>query len=213
MNRWLARWNAVVVFSVLSMTAHAQTAYTAVSVNLRAGPAPGYPVVYVVPAGMDLQVQGCLAGYTWCDVVAGPYRGWVYAANIDYAYEGQYVALPSYGPELGITIVGFALLDYWGRFYAHQPFYRDRDRWEHYAPPRPRSAPTWRAPAPGPARAVPPARVEQPPRMQSVPHARPPGEARPVAPQGRRPAQAPRQQPGERAPRGRQGGDHDGGHN
>lgn len=194
MNRRAARWGVMALLGAVSMAAQAQMAYTALTVNLRAGPAPEYPVVYVVPAGMAVQVQGCLSDYSWCDVAAGPYRGWMYADYIDYAYQGQYVPLASYGPQLGIVIVSFVLIDYWGRFYVHEPFYRDRDRWQHYAPPPPRHPPAWHAPDAGPARVQPPPRVEPlpgvrpPPRLAPSPWVQPAPRVQPT----------PRFQPGPR---------------
>ena len=152
--------------------AHAQVAYAAKDVNLRAGPARDYPVVAVIPSGASLAVQGCLSDYAWCDTIAGPYRGWVYAGNIAYAYEGQYVPLASYGPALGIAIVGFVLFDYWDRFYPAQPFFRDRDRWERhppYAPQRPpprREPPAWPSQGQLPVRDQPPVRAQPPVRVQ-----------------------------------------------
>lgn len=120
--------------------AQAQAAYTAKSAHLRAGPARDYPVVAVLPAGLAIWVQGCLADYTWCDVTVGADRGWVYAANISYTYQGNPVPVLRYGPEIGIAIVGFMLLDYWADHYRDRPIYRDRDRWAH-RPPAPRVAP------------------------------------------------------------------------
>lgn len=185
MSKLLARWSLVALLGGVSLAAQAQNAYTVKDVNLRAGPAREYPVVYILPAGTGLDVVGCLSDYSWCDVVVGPYRGWVYAGNIDYAYQGQYVAVPVYGPVLGITIISFTLLDYWGRHYPHQPFYRDRDRWEHYAPPRPRHVPVQPAPAIRPEvtqprpRVQPPPRVEPPPRVQPSPWVQPPPRVQP----------------------------------
>ena len=215
MTTLLARCSLVALLCGVSVAAQAQNAYTVKDVNLRAGPAREYPVVYILPAGTGLDVLGCLSDYSWCDVMAGPYRGWVYAGNIDYAYQGQYVAVLGYGPVLGISIISFTLLDYWGRHYPHQPFYRDRDRWEHYAPPRQRHPPVQPVPERGPEHMPPAPRVQPPPRVQPSPRVQPPGpmqaprEVRPAAPQGRGPAQAPRPQTGSHEAHGRQGGDRD----
>ena len=170
MYKFLARMALALACAFSAMAAQAQVAYTAKAVNLRAGPAPGYPVVAVVDAGLSLQVQGCLSDYSWCDVIAGPYRGWVYAGNIDYAYEGQYVPLLEYGPQLGIVIVGFTLWDYWDRHYTRQPFFRDRDRWAHYPPPPPHR-PGHPAPPAPPMQLQPPQRV--PPAYRPPPLQRP----------------------------------------
>lgn len=99
------------------------------TVHLRAGPARDYPVVAILPGGAALEVRGCLRGYTWCDVVAGPHRGWVYAANIRMQWQGREVPAPDIGTQLGIGIIGFILGEYWADHYRNQHFYRDRDRW------------------------------------------------------------------------------------
>lgn len=137
--------------------ADAQTAFAIKNAHLRAGPARSYPVVAVLMSGAEVVVQGCLANYSWCDVSAGSERGWVYAGNISYAYQGQYVPVLTHGQEIGIAIVGFVLFDYWGHYYPERPWYHDRDRWRHH-PPRP---------------PVPPAPVHPPPPPHPVPHPRP----------------------------------------
>jgi uncharacterized protein YraI len=135
---------------VLSCAAHAQgqLAFAAKTVNVRAGPGQDYPIVAVLPPGFQLAVQGCLPDYVWCDVIAGGSRGWVYAGNINYAYQNSYVPVLDYGPVIGIGVLAFALNDYWGHHYRNRPWYADRHRWidRHPSPPHrrfdgPRSRP------------------------------------------------------------------------
>jgi uncharacterized protein YraI len=125
---------ATVAMSLLASSAlvqaQPQAAVTARHTNLRAGPAPDYPVVAVLPAGFAVGVQGCLPDYTWCDVIAGQSRGWMWAGNINYYYQNSYVPLLNYGPAIGIGAISFFLGDYWGAHYRDRPFYRDRGRWE-----------------------------------------------------------------------------------
>ena len=115
--------------------AYAQVAYTAKDVHLRAGPAREYPVVAIMPAGVPISVEGCLSGYRWCDVVAGPNRGWVYAANIVYPYQGANVPVLTYGAMIGFGIVAFSVGDYWDHYYRGRPWYSQRQVWVN----RPRS--------------------------------------------------------------------------
>ena len=61
---------AVLAAPVASYAQH--VGYATKSVNLRAGPARDYPVVFVATRGAPLQVLGCLNGYQWCDVAVGP---------------------------------------------------------------------------------------------------------------------------------------------
>jgi uncharacterized protein YraI len=108
-----------------------QTAFTSRTTNLRAGPAADYPIVAVLPSGFAVSVQGCLADYDWCDVVAGVQRGWMYAGNISYHYQNTYVPLAEYAPLIGIGVLGFALNDYWGSHYRDRSWYRDRHNWQN----------------------------------------------------------------------------------
>jgi len=148
--------------------AQGQPAYTAKSVNLRAGPAREYPVVAVLPAGLQISVEGCVADYSWCDVLAGPSRGWVYAGNINYYYQNSYVPLLNYGTVIGISILPFILDDYWGSHYHDRPWYPDRYRW---------------------AERHPPARIHPPPQQRQ------PGGSGWVAPRSRAPQYGVPQQP------------------
>jgi len=181
--------------------AHAQYAYTSKYVHLRAGPAPDYPVVVILPPNTQISVEGCISGYTWCDVVAGPNRGWIYAANIVYPYQGANVPILTYGAVIGFGIITFNLGNYWDSHYRSRPWYPRRQEWihrprpryqgeRHHAPPR---APAARPRSQGPR---PQAPVVRPGSQAPAPHGRAPS-AGPRAPQGRAPAA------GQRAPGGR----------
>ena len=162
--------------------AQGQAAFTAKTVNLRAGPAREYPVVAVLSPGVQILVQGCLDDFSWCDVATGPYRGWAYGGNINYFYQNAYVPLMTWGPVIGIGILGFALDDYWGRHYRNRPFYRERHRWEgRFAPPprHIRPQPDHRRPFPGAGPVAPGPRPQEAVPLQT----RPRGGVRP-APQG-----------------------------
>jgi uncharacterized protein YraI len=149
--------------------AEAQLAYATKDVHMRAGPRRDYPVVAILPANAQVTVQGCLADYSWCDVIAPAVRGWVWAGNLAYLYQNAPVPLIEYGPRIGIVVVPFLLAAYWDRFYRDRPWYRDRDRWVH---------------APRPPRAVSPARPA--PRAAPAPRHAPPRSAQP-APKPRAP--------------------------
>lgn len=139
-----AMWGCVALAAAtFAGAAQAQAAFTATAVHLRAGPAPDYPVVAVLPAGYQVAVQGCLGDYSWCDVLAGPERGWIYAANIHTPYQNTYVPVLTYGAVIGIGVLTFVLNDYWPHYYHDRPWYAQRERWNwrpapppHYAPPR-----------------------------------------------------------------------------
>ena len=140
-------------------------AYTSRSVNLRAGPARDYPVVAVLPGGFQVAVQGCLSDYTWCDVIAGYDRGWVYAGNIVYPYQGANVPVLTYGSAIGIGIITFGVISYWDSYYIGRPWYAQRHVWINHPPPLLRSR-VHRAPIHGPA--VAPGDRRPPPRAPDL---------------------------------------------
>jgi uncharacterized protein YraI len=190
----------LIALSLIVMPAVAQVpmAYTTKDAHLRAGPRRDYPVVAILPAGTDVAVQGCLSDYSWCDVIAGNDRGWVYAGNIDYVYENQPVPMLESGPEIGVVVVPFFLGEYWDLHYRGRPWYRDRDRWiSAPRPPRPvgpgRPVPAPRAGAPVPPRYQPVPHPMPPPRPQP-PHVGAPGQPRAEPPRAGPPVQ-PRPQP------------------
>ena len=109
--------------------AFAQEAYTNRVTNMRAGPNPQFPLVSSIPAGAYVQVNGCVEGYSWCDVTAGPQRGWVYADYLSYPYRNQPVTVISAGPSLGLPIVTFSVGNYWDTYYRGRPWYGNRAYW------------------------------------------------------------------------------------
>jgi uncharacterized protein YraI len=196
-------------FVALPALAQEQLAYTSKDVHLRAGPGREYPVVAILPTGTEIYVQGCLSDYSWCDVIAGVDRGWVYAANIDYAYQDSYYPVLDYGAALGIGVIGFTLFDYWGMYYPGRPFYRDRDWWVQHPRPPHQGGPGGQRPPP---QYVVPGRQRPPPPQQGHP-----GGQRPLPPPygtpgGQRPAPPQQGVPGGQRPQpphqGSPGGQH-----
>lgn len=117
------------------------TAYTTARVDIHAGPGVDYPVVMLLPSRYGVLIDGCLGDYSWCDVQAGSYRGWIAAAFLLAPYENGEVPVQEYGPRLGLAVVSFVLLDYWGHHYPSYRFYGDRDWWLHHPPPSHRHPP------------------------------------------------------------------------
>ncbi|MGE8162041.1 SH3 domain-containing protein [Paraburkholderia sp. NPDC080076] len=112
-------------------------AYTNTTVNVRAGPAPDYPVVAQLPRGVPLSVMGCISNYQWCDVAAPNLRGWAYAGSLSYPYQGANVPVMNYGTVIGLPIVTFSIGTYWGNYYRGRPWYGQQSRWAHHPPPPP----------------------------------------------------------------------------
>ena len=120
---------AVFGFVTIAAAASADTAWTVKSSNLRAGPDRQYPIVTRVPAGAEVQVAGCVEGVTWCDVIAGPDRGWMYAGNLEFPYEGRRVVILGHGAWWHGPIVPFAVGPYWDSYYVGRPWYGRRSYW------------------------------------------------------------------------------------
>jgi uncharacterized protein YraI len=133
----------------IPVAASAQEAYTTRTVNVRAGPDTSYPPVAALGGGAPVQVMGCLDDWSWCDVVFGDNRGWVYAPYLNYVYQGARVPFYTYAPSFGIPIISFSLGSYWDRYYRGRPWYGRRDYWQSRAPQHVRpSGPPPRATAP-----------------------------------------------------------------
>jgi len=114
---------------VLTGGASAETAYTTNTVNMRAGPSREYPVVTRLGGGTPVEVAGCIDDWSWCDVIAGPDRGWVYAGNLEYPYESRRVPIIRYGRDVGLPIVVFSAGPYWDTYYRGRPWYGRRQYW------------------------------------------------------------------------------------
>jgi uncharacterized protein YraI len=198
-TRWASAC-AVAVLAPLSTTAYSQEAFTSQVANVRAGPDRSYPLVSQLGAGAPVRVEGCLDDWSWCDVSFEDNRGWVYAPFLLYGVQDDRVPLYTYGPSLGIAIVGFSLGTYWDEHYRRRPWYGSRGEWEH------RSAPEHHAPTGLPPHATytpgmhvdrgghggaPPSQAARQREPQT--HARPAPEQARGAPQGNeRAASAPR---------------------
>ena len=143
---------AVLLALAAPAMAQAELAQMTGDAYLYAGPDPGYPMVATLYAGTTVDVQGCTAGWQWCDVIVANLRGWVPGAYLEYDYDNQPVLISNYGATIGIPIVSFSLGWYWGNFYRGMPFYDQYRYWYGWRPPyRPPPQPFPRGPwHPGP---------------------------------------------------------------
>ncbi len=132
-----AVYAAGAVLALGAGAATAATGYATADVNLRAGPSVQYPAVTVVGYGERVEVYGCLTAFTWCDVWAHGYRGWVSGRYLQVVYQNQRYPIFTYGPTLSIPFIGFDLNFYWGQYYRNQPFYLDLPRYGGYGTPPP----------------------------------------------------------------------------
>ena len=175
-----------VLLTVLATAAFAMPAHVVGTVHMRAGPSVEYPGVAVLISGTPLEVYGCEQAYAWCDVQAGPNRGWVDADFLQVDSGGHPMILSGAGVAIGVPLVTFTFGTYWDSYYRGRPWYAQRGRylpyWQRY--PHGRPPPHRRPPgARPPVRPPPPAR---PPPHPRPPVARPPGGNRPP-PGGNRP--------------------------
>lgn len=136
--------------AVLPGLAAAANAYSTANVNMRSGPSTQYPPVLVIPAGVRVDIQGCMRAANWCDVAYAGYRGWVSGSYLQTTYSQRRVYVdPQYYRPLGIPTITFSIGSYWDRHYRDRDFYRDRDRWRDgdYRPRPPRDNDNdWRRP-------------------------------------------------------------------
>lgn len=115
---------AVLVATALPGVAAAQnaTATAIVDLNMRAGPAPYFPVVGVIPANEAVTLYGCTEELSWCDVSTQTVRGWSYAEYLTI----QSVAIPQ--AETPPPAVAFEGELYFEENYRDRPFFENRDQ-------------------------------------------------------------------------------------
>jgi uncharacterized protein YraI len=98
--------------------------------SLFAGPDSQFPPVDQVPAGTSVQVNGCLTGYTWCDVSFQNDRGWISGQALEILYQSRRVRVVEITPDIVIVpFVSFEFHTYWDEHYRDRPFYGERDRY------------------------------------------------------------------------------------
>lgn len=88
----------------------------------------------MLPAGAEVAIQGCVDGWSWCDVAAGSDRGWVAGDFLQEQYQGQRVLVPEYGVRIGIPVVSFVFGTYWEDNYRNRSWYGNRQHWSHITP-------------------------------------------------------------------------------
>jgi len=72
------------------LLASAGEAFVVADIGLQAGPDTEYPLIEELSAGTTVSVEGCIAGWTWCDVVvSNGDRGWVPGTFLEEIYGGK----------------------------------------------------------------------------------------------------------------------------
>ena len=114
----------------MPLAASAEQAFTAVSVEVFAGPSSEYPPIAQLPPNTQVTVAGCLSDWSWCDVGFANDRGWIYAGDLVVPYQGSRVVIIDYGPRIHFfPVITFSLVTYWDRYYHSRPFYAQRQEW------------------------------------------------------------------------------------
>jgi len=113
----------------VSAQAYAAEGFIVADITLQSGPDDEYPPVDQLAAGTPVNIEGCLEGWTWCDVDVGDLRGWVPGTYIEQSYGGRWVYITDHGPRIGLPIVVFSLNTYWGAHYSSRPWFGERERW------------------------------------------------------------------------------------
>ena len=179
---------ALFVTAALVAPALAQSAegFIVADISMQSGPDLDYPPVDQLAAGTPVVIEGCIEGWTWCDVIAGDLRGWVPGTYIEEDYDGRWVYITDYGPRIGLPIVVFSLNTYWGAHYRNRPWYGEHERWAtRTIQPRMPARPPGEAHAP-PQRSMqstaPAANPQTPPRATPQPNSAvaPNTERRPI---------------------------------
>jgi uncharacterized protein YraI len=128
--RHIYRRVALALFvATLPLPAIAQEAFTLRDVDVFAGPSSEYPPVAELPPGTQVQLAGCLSDWSWCDVMFANDRGWVYAGDLGYPYQGTRVVIIENGPRLRLRTVTFVLDNYWSAHYRSRPWFGERTQW------------------------------------------------------------------------------------
>jgi len=125
-----SKWMSILALSACVPAAAADTATVTGSVNVRAGPDRSMPTVTWLLTGTRVTVVGCVANWTWCDVVAGRDRGWVYSRYLSLPSQGSATLIAKGGPALGVPVVDFALGPYWDEHYSGRLFFPQKAGWE-----------------------------------------------------------------------------------
>jgi uncharacterized protein YraI len=117
-----------------SAAALAATGYVVQSVSLQAGPDASYPSVGMLGAGTTVVIEGCINGWSWCDVGTPNGRGWVSGNDLQEDFQGRRVFVPEYGERIGIRFVSFEFGSYWDNNYRNRPWYGERERYRGFRP-------------------------------------------------------------------------------
>jgi uncharacterized protein YraI len=125
---------AVAVSFFAAASASASEGFVTSDVTLRAGPDEGYPVVGMLNGGTGVGIEGCVDGWSWCDVDTPVGRGWMRGDFLQEEYQGRRVRTSDYGVQIGIPFVTFEFGSYWDNNYRTRSWYGERQRYSVVRP-------------------------------------------------------------------------------
>jgi uncharacterized protein YraI len=125
---------AVAVSFFAAAAASASEGFVTDNVTLRAGPDEGYPIVGMLNGGTGVGIEGCVDGWSWCDVDTPVGRGWMRGDYLQEEYQGRRVRTSDYGMQIGIPFVTFEFGSYWDRNYRTRSWYGERQRYSIVRP-------------------------------------------------------------------------------
>ena len=123
-------WMLAMALAACMPAVAAETATITSSVNVRSGPDRSLPTVTWLMGGTRVSVVGCVANWSWCDVIAGRDRGWVYSRYLSMPFQGTAVAIADGGPKLGLPAIDFDLGPYWDEHYPRRLFFPQKANWQ-----------------------------------------------------------------------------------
>jgi uncharacterized protein YraI len=118
---------AAVALLVAPALAQAAQGFIVSDTTLKAGPDEQFPDVDSVTAGTEVIVNGCLGGFSWCDISFQQDRGWVSGQDLEVMFQNNRVKVVEATTEV-VPAVTFEVAIYWDQHYRERPFYKDRDR-------------------------------------------------------------------------------------
>ncbi len=102
---------AVLAGLLVSGQALAFPSYAATHLNIRSGPGPQYPVLGITGFNNKVDVHGCLADISWCDVTWKGVEGWAAGEYLDYDATDAVVLLTQVGGSVGIPVLTYTAVD------------------------------------------------------------------------------------------------------
>ena len=130
-HKYLLAVSAIALALGLPSAAHAAgiKGYTNSAAELLAGPRADYPSVSHVESGVNVDVIGCVQGFTWCDVSWNGNRGWIDGRYLDSIYKDHRANVVELGPQENLPVVTFEQRSYWDSNYHDRPFYTEHRYW------------------------------------------------------------------------------------